>query len=79
MTMTTDMGTARPIPNAVGLVFAIVQGRIAWARRWMRIRRDRRQLREMPDHMLRDIGISRYEIDAVTEYGNSRGMRRGDD
>jgi uncharacterized protein YjiS (DUF1127 family) len=38
-----------------------------------RIRQDRRALQSMPDHMLRDIGVSRSEIDSVLRYGRSPG------
>jgi uncharacterized protein YjiS (DUF1127 family) len=34
-----------------------------------RIRADRKLLMSMPDHMLKDIGIYRSEIDYVLEYG----------
>jgi uncharacterized protein YjiS (DUF1127 family) len=38
-------------------------------RRWARRRADRRQLMGYPDYMLRDIGISRCEIDSVLRHG----------
>ncbi|KQU83397.1 hypothetical protein ASD99_17175 [Mesorhizobium sp. Root695] len=39
-------------------------------RRW-RHRRDRRHLETMPDFMLKDIGISRSEIDYVAAHGET--------
>ena len=39
-------------------------------RRW-RQRRDRRHLETMPDFMLKDIGISRSEIDYVAAHGET--------
>ena len=43
--------------------------------RRMRIWADRRHLQALPDHMLKDIGISRSEIDSVTECGLSDASR----
>lgn len=61
--------------GAIARAAATGMQRIARARR---IRKDRQWLHEMPDCMLRDIGISRSEIDSVIGY---RGMdaiaRRG--
>ncbi|MBZ9813191.1 DUF1127 domain-containing protein [Mesorhizobium sp. CA7] len=37
--------------------------------RMVRIRRDRAWLDELPDYLLRDIGIERLEISSVTRYG----------
>ena len=37
-----------------------------------RIRRDRALLDELPDYLLRDIGIKRSEIPSVTWYGGSQ-------
>lgn len=41
-----------------------------------RLRHDRRLLSEMSDHTLHDIGISRYEIDAITSWGTPDPSRR---
>jgi uncharacterized protein YjiS (DUF1127 family) len=43
--------------------------------RWMRIWADRRHLQALPDHMLKDIGIGRSEIDSITECGRSDASR----
>jgi uncharacterized protein YjiS (DUF1127 family) len=40
-------------------------------RRWMKIRRDRRLLQTLSDHLLSDIGISRSEIEYATQYGRA--------
>lgn len=40
--------------------------------RGWRTRRDRRHLEAMPDFMLRDIGISRSDIDYVAAHGDTR-------
>jgi|EndMetStandDraft_8_1072994.scaffolds.fasta_scaffold483081_2 uncharacterized protein YjiS (DUF1127 family) len=37
--------------------------------RIVRVRRDRALLDELPDHLLRDIGISRLEIRLATSFG----------
>jgi uncharacterized protein YjiS (DUF1127 family) len=43
-------------------------GRIAnELRRESKARRDRRHLMQLPDYLLRDIGISRLEVEAMTE------------
>ena len=36
-------------------------------RRERKARRDRRHLMQLPDYLLRDIGISRLEVEAMTE------------
>lgn len=44
-------------------------------RAWRR-RRDRRHIHEMPDYILKDIGISRSEIDSVVMFGETDLTRR---
>ncbi|WP_192253475.1 DUF1127 domain-containing protein [Mesorhizobium silamurunense] len=39
--------------------------------RIVRIRRDRARLDELPDYLLRDIGIERPEIRSITRFGRS--------
>ncbi|TPI71338.1 DUF1127 domain-containing protein [Mesorhizobium sp. B3-1-3] len=41
--------------------------------RIIRIRRDRALLDELPDYLLRDIGIDRSEISSVTWFGSKAG------
>lgn len=44
--------------------------------RQITLRKDRQTLSDMPDYLLRDIGISRWEIDAATRFGRSRATER---
>jgi uncharacterized protein YjiS (DUF1127 family) len=47
--------------------FADAIGRFAMQmRRESKARRDRRHLMQLPDYLLRDIGISRLEVEAMT-------------
>jgi len=39
---------------------------VAQMRRQQKVRRDRRHLMQLPDYLLRDIGMSRLEVDAMT-------------
>lgn len=63
--------------SALGRFFAIaidicrVGG--SFLARIIRIRRDRAWLDELPDYLLRDIGIGRAEIRAVTRLGRKEG------
>ncbi|MEP6566783.1 MAG: DUF1127 domain-containing protein [Mesorhizobium sp.] len=45
---------------------------VAWFRRSRRLRRDRRHLEAMSNFMLKDIGISRSDIDYVAAHGETR-------
>ncbi|TPJ61925.1 DUF1127 domain-containing protein [Mesorhizobium sp. B2-2-3] len=45
---------------------------LAWLARGQRLRHERRHLEAMPDFMLKDIGISRSEIDYVATHGEAR-------
>ncbi|MBZ9811963.1 DUF1127 domain-containing protein [Mesorhizobium sp. BR1-1-9] len=45
---------------------------LAWLARGRRLRHERRHLEAMPDFMLKDIGISRSEIDYVATHGEAR-------
>lgn len=40
---------------------------IRQVRRERKARRDRRHLMQLPDYLLRDIGLSRIEVEAMTE------------
>jgi uncharacterized protein YjiS (DUF1127 family) len=47
--------------------FADAVGRFAMQiRRERKARRDRRHLMQLPDYLLRDIGVSRLEVEAMT-------------
>ncbi|ALA18970.1 hypothetical protein AL346_18090 [Chelatococcus sp. CO-6] len=47
----------------------IVAGALADMRRFMRLRQARRDLHELPDYLLLDVGIDRSQIDDVTAFG----------
>ncbi|MER8874741.1 DUF1127 domain-containing protein [Mesorhizobium sp. M0814] len=44
--------------------------------RFIRIQWDRRQLYELPDYILRDIGITRFEINWITSFAGRDPSRR---
>ncbi|WP_419694727.1 DUF1127 domain-containing protein [Mesorhizobium muleiense] len=44
--------------------------------RFIRIQRDRRQLYELPDYILRDVGITRSEINSITSFAGRDPSRR---
>jgi uncharacterized protein YjiS (DUF1127 family) len=44
----------------------------AAARRWYQLRRDTRQLSAFSDHLLRDIGLGRGEIERAVKDGRGR-------
>ncbi|MBB4016215.1 uncharacterized protein YjiS (DUF1127 family) [Chelatococcus caeni] len=46
----------------------IVAGALADMRRFMRLRQARRDLHELPDYLLLDVGIDRSQIDDVTAF-----------
>jgi len=52
-------GTWQAIADKVGQF-------VAEMRRQQKARRDRRHLMQLPDYLLRDIGMSRLEVDAMT-------------
>ena len=45
---------------------------VAEMRRQQKARRDRRHLMQLPDYLLRDIGMSRLEVDAMTAQDDRR-------
>lgn len=72
-TIITTFQQATPIAAIIGGAAFGAFGAVARA---IRIRRDRAHLHELPDHLLRDIGISRSEIDSVTMFGGKDSSRR---
>ncbi len=72
-TCTTARGFAAG--NIVAAASAAVARMARAVRREMEIARARRALEAMPDAMLRDIGIDRYQIDAAARFG--RDAREG--
>ena len=69
MTMARSGGLSE---TGLSSTFDLARSIYAAIERSYRIRQDRRVLQAMPDHLLRDLGISRSEIDSVTEFGRSR-------
>ncbi|MER8991817.1 DUF1127 domain-containing protein [Mesorhizobium sp. M0074] len=61
--------TTRGLRWAGGTMLAAV-----W--RFIRIQRDRRQLYELPDYILRDIGITRFEINWIISFAGRDPSRR---
>jgi uncharacterized protein YjiS (DUF1127 family) len=55
-----------------GEVFALATGLVGGAARELRVRRDMNRLAEFDDHMLRDIGIARTDIEGVIRHGRDR-------
>jgi uncharacterized protein YjiS (DUF1127 family) len=53
-------------------VFTLAVGLIEGAARELRVRRDMDRLAEFDDHMLRDIGLTRSEIEGVVRCGRER-------
>lgn len=43
---------------------------------FIRIQRDREQLYELPDYILRDVGITRSEINSITSFAGRDTCRR---
>ncbi|MER8476050.1 DUF1127 domain-containing protein [Mesorhizobium sp. M1163] len=66
-----SLTTTRGLRWAGGTMLAAV-----W--RFIRIQRDRRQLHELPDYVLRDVGITRFEINSITWFaGRDTSTRSG--
>jgi uncharacterized protein YjiS (DUF1127 family) len=71
-TVVTTLAPSLRSPNAIMASNPITFAAVIFARRvgrWLKIREDRRALQAMPDYLLSDIGISRGEIEAATQYG----------
>ncbi|MER9892577.1 DUF1127 domain-containing protein [Mesorhizobium sp. M0119] len=66
-----SLTTTRGLSWAGGTMLAAV-----W--RFIRIQQDRRQLYELPDYILRDVGITRFEINSITWFaGRDTSTRSG--
>lgn len=70
------MNTVTGTSPAIGAVLNMIGRGMRSVHRISRIRRGRAQLYEMPDYMLKDIGISRCEIQLATRYGVTDPTRR---
>ncbi|HUF57577.1 MAG TPA: DUF1127 domain-containing protein [Thermohalobaculum sp.] len=65
---------ARPVlirrtMNPADALIGAFRASVSRVRREMRIRRDQRHLKGMPDYILKDVGIHRSEIGAITRFG----------
>ena len=68
----TTLAPSLRVPKAILASNPLIFAAVVFARRLRRrlkIREDRRLLQAMPDYLLADIGISRGQIEAATEYG----------
>ena len=62
-----ELIVARPIGR--GIFITVIDRFLHAFARIIRIRKDRALLDEMPDYLLRDIGISRSDISSATRFG----------
>ncbi|MER8470968.1 DUF1127 domain-containing protein [Mesorhizobium sp. M0991] len=69
MNPSLSLTTTRGLRWAGGTMLAAV-----W--HFIRIQRDRRQLNELPDYILRDVGITRFEINSITWFAGRDPSRR---
>lgn len=76
MSTTNENPTPQSYGVRTGTVSRIVWRQVELLRRQMRLRRDRRVLRGMPDRLLKDIGIARGEIDRLTSFSLNDPTRR---
>lgn len=65
----------RHLPDTIGLLAFAWSALCRWHRRQAAVRR----LNALDDHMLKDIGISRGEIDSLVRSGRDGERRRGVD
>lgn len=79
-TMEAKMTAIKNIPNDARLrshpLLETPSRLIAAIQQFVRLRRDRLELDGLPDHILRDIGIDRSEIGAITIYRGRDDTRR---
>jgi uncharacterized protein YjiS (DUF1127 family) len=64
-----DIGRLRPVPtlrNLGQVVTGLVEGVTAWLRRWRERAQSRQHLSELSDHMLKDLGLSRAQVENET-------------
>jgi uncharacterized protein YjiS (DUF1127 family) len=65
--MSFERSTAGREAGAWQALANMVTNAVRELRREHKARRDRRHLMQLPDYLLRDIGLSRIEIEAMTE------------
>ncbi|MEX0406800.1 DUF1127 domain-containing protein [Aquibium sp. LZ166] len=76
--MNTIMNTYQQFaasPATISTANAILAG-ARMVQRCVRLHNDRAHLNELPDHMLRDIGITRSEIMSITSFHGRDASRR---
>ena len=61
-TTTSEAQAAAGFSRAVGLLRAARRGAVGAAVAWHELARQRRSLRELDDHLLRDIGLTREQV-----------------
>ena len=61
-TTSNEAQAAAGFRRAVGLLRAARRGALGAAAAWQELARQRRSLRELDDHLLRDIGLTREQI-----------------
>ena len=68
----TTLAPSLRVPKAILASNPLIFAAVVFARRLRRrlkVREDQRLLQAMPDYLLADIGISRGQIEAATEFG----------
>jgi len=78
MSVTFEPGLARPARHFLVRVVDRLVAAHEQQKRYFAIRRTRRRLGELPDWILRDIGIQRGEIDGLSAWVHSRHRDGGD-
>lgn len=69
---TSQQATATPFASMGTTVLAALHAAV----RALRMHGDQAHLHELPDYLLRDIGISRSEINSITMFGGRDTSRR---
>lgn len=62
--------------NAFSAMFGMAADMVRKVKREIEIERATRALHALPDHMLKDMGIDRYEIDQAARFGRREYGRR---
>ena len=58
--------------NSIAKRPGLLEGMFVRWQSWRRMRRDENWLQSQPDYLLRDIGITRVEIDSIIRKGGAR-------
>jgi uncharacterized protein YjiS (DUF1127 family) len=78
MSLTFDHSLAAPARHIITYVADRFLETLERSRRYLAVRRTRRKLQELPDWILRDIGISRGEIPHVSSRAHERSIGGAD-